>query len=671
MINLSLSLTKSLSYTIIWVLFVIPSCVFSVDVHHKKCIPWFKCGKDTYLNYPFWTADREECGHPDFKVNCSGDFAEFNISSVKFQIIEMNYYDDVIRLARMDYRNNLCPQHPENATINQNVLPFPEDTELGTFYYNCSGPRADLPFNDYITKLECGPSYFVSSPSDGLRASCERIVNIPVSRSALKIEEKLQSLKTIETALDEGFKLNFNSVCSGCILSRGACGFNESSKAFVCYCGDGPHEHTCQDETEQKSPSITTTTKTKTGIGFACGFLGAILITGCLLCFIIRRKKKLAGQYTRKYLSTTTPYASDNTMSTTGCFLCFKVQKRGASHYPRDHNLKVLVQLKQYTYAEVKKITKSFSHTVGKGGFGTVYRGNLCDDRKVAVKILKDFKSSGEDFINEVVSMSQTSHVNIVSLLGFCYEGSKRAIVYEFLENGSLDQFLSTKNSLNLDVITLYRIALGVARGLEYLHHGCRTRIVHFDIKPQNVLLDESLCPKVSDFGLAKLCEKRESILSLLDARGTIGYIAPEVFSRMYGRVSHRSDVYSYGMLVLEMIGARNKETLETAPSNSSSAYFPDWIYQDLENGDHTWKFGDETTREEKEIIKKMILVGLWCIQPCPLNRPPMNRVVEMMEGSLDALEVPPKPSINFGAVPLLESSSLSEENSNYTEVLI
>lgn len=115
---------------------------------------------------------------------------------------------------------------------------------------------------------------------------------------------------------------------------------------------------------------------------------------------------------------------------------------------------------------------------------------------------------------------------------------------------------------MNLDVSTLYGIALGVARGLEYLHHGCKTRIVHFDIKPQNILLDDNLCPKVSDFGLAKLCEKRESILSLLDTRGTIGYIAPELFSRIYGRVSYKSDVYSYGMLVLEMIGARNKETV-------------------------------------------------------------------------------------------------------------
>ncbi|KAG2292209.1 hypothetical protein Bca52824_038878 [Brassica carinata] len=137
----------------------------------------------------------------------------------------------------------------------------------------------------------------------------------------------------------------------------------------------------------------------KIGIGVASGFLGSIAI-GLLL------------------------------------FMAFSsgFGKKKSTHHRKYQNLGTLVQLKQYSYAEVKKITKSFSYTVGKGGFGTVYGGNLRDGRKVAVKNMKDFKSNGEDFINEVASMSQTSHVNIVSLLGSCYEGTNRAIVYEFLE---------------------------------------------------------------------------------------------------------------------------------------------------------------------------------------------------------------------------------------------
>ncbi|CAN6915483.1 unnamed protein product [Brassica oleracea] len=342
--------------------------------------------------------------------------------------------------------------------------------------------------------------------------------------------------------------------------------------------------------------------------------------------------------------------------------VAFFIRKRKTSNAQRRKTLKALTLLKHYHYNEVKRFTNSFACVVGKGGFGTVYKGNLPDGRKVAVKVLKDSKSNGEDFINEVASMSQTSHVNIVSLVGFCYEGSKRMIVYEFLENGSLDQFISTNAASSIAEWrrTLYDILLGVARGLEYLHYSCKTRIVHFDIKPQNVLLDCNLCPKVSDFGLAKLCEKKESIMSLLDTRGTIGYIAPEMISRVYGGVSHKSDVYSYGMLVLEMIGATNKDTVENPTSNTSSIYFPDWIYNDLENEQQSRLYGDDDlTKEEEEITKKMILVALWCIQSYPSNRPCMKRVVEMMEGSLDALEVPPRPVFQVPIAPLQESSTV------------
>ncbi|XP_048633450.1 LEAF RUST 10 DISEASE-RESISTANCE LOCUS RECEPTOR-LIKE PROTEIN KINASE-like 2.1 [Brassica napus] len=681
MINLYQSLTKSWSYATIWMLFVIPSFALSVDEHHKKCNPSFTCANQRNLSYPFWIPERKECGHPDFKVNCSGELAEFSRSSVKFQILENKGYS--IRLARKDYQSNLCPRHPENVTINQDVLPFSPDTMLSIFYYNCSAPRVDVPPGFNIRQLDCGNdtgrrSYFVSSALrswdrailENSSASCERNVSIPVSRYALSIEDGNPTLEAIEKALKDGFEVMFTTECWECKQSQGSCGYNDSSRSFVCYCVDGPHKRTCpyrptkSELTTQNKPALTTQNK----LGIAGGFLGSILLAGAVLCFIWRRKR-LATQNISKGLSTSSIYPTMEMGTGVACgFLGFR--KSETSHHPRDHQLKALVQLKQYSYAEVKRITKSFSHTIGTGGFGTVYGGNLCNGRKVAVKVLKNFKSNGEDFINEVASMSQTSHVNIVSLLGFCYEGCKRAIVYEFLANGSLDQFISKKSSLNLDTSTLYGIALGVARGLEYLHHGCKTRIVHFDIKPQNILLDDNLCPKVSDFGLAKLCEKRESILSLLDTRGTIGYIAPEVFSRIYGRASYKSDVYSYGMLVLEMIGARNKETVETAASDASSTYFPDWIYKDLVEGEHTWVTGD-ATKEEKEVAKKMILVGLWCIQSCPSNRPPMNRVVEMMEGSLDAIEVPPKHSLQLSAAPLAESSWLSEENSDYSEVLL
>ncbi|KFK34963.1 hypothetical protein AALP_AA5G216700 [Arabis alpina] len=327
-----------------------------------------------------------------------------------------------------------------------------------------------------------------------------------------------------------------------------------------------------------------------------------------------------------------------------------------------------VVMLKKYSYARVKKMTNSFSHVLGRGGFGTVYKGKLPDGgRDVAVKILKEAKGNGKEFINEVASMSRTSHVNIVPLLGFCYEGDKRAIIYEFMPNGSLDKFISENMATKLEWEMLYNIALGLSRGLEYLHNRCVSRIVHFDIKPQNILMDKDLCPKISDFGLAKLCKNKDSIISMQDARGTIGYISPEVFSKSFGGVSHKSDVYSYGMVVLEMIGARDKEKVENCVSNNSSIYFPNWIYKDLERGEIMRIFGDEITQEEEKVAKKMVLVGLWCIQTNPSDRPPMIKVIEMLEGDLEALQVPPKPFFYLPATTVPEIVENSNETSSFS----
>jgi serine/threonine protein kinase len=295
----------------------------------------------------------------------------------------------------------------------------------------------------------------------------------------------------------------------------------------------------------------------------------------------------------------------------------------------------------RYRYAELKKITNSFSVELGRGGYGRVFKGSLQNGCAVAVKLLHDTTHSGQEFVNEVVSIGKTSHVNIVGLLGFCIERSNHALIYEYMPNGSLDKYIYSENQkANLRWGKLYHIAVGVAQGLEYLHRGCSTRIVHFDIKPQNILLDEDFRPKIADFGLAKLCPPKESIMSLAGMRGTIGYIAPEVFSRSFGAVSAKSDVYSYGMMVLEMAGGpRNSKPYV---EKSSQEYFPHWIYDCLVEGAEIELC--EVTIETEEIVRKMSLIGLWCIQTTPANRPSMGRVVEMFGSNLGELEMPPKP---------------------------
>ncbi|KAM3297479.1 hypothetical protein ACQJBY_039390 [Aegilops geniculata] len=340
--------------------------------------------------------------------------------------------------------------------------------------------------------------------------------------------------------------------------------------------------------------------------------------------------------------------------------------KRTSSGTERNYEAMILsygsLAPKRYTYTEVMKITSSSNHELGKGGYGVVFKGRLHDDRLVAVKFLHDCKGNGDDFVNEVMSIGRTSHVNIVSLFGFCLEGSKRALIYEYMPNGSLDRYIYSENPKEiLGWERLYAIAIGIARGLEYLHHSCNTRIVHFDIKPQNILLDKNFCPKIADFGLAKLCHAKESKLSMTGARGTIGFIAPEVHSRTFGVVSTKSDVYSYGMMLLEMVGGR--KNVKLVAEKSSEEYFPDWIYDHFSEDDGLRAC--EVTSEIEEIAKKMTFIGLWCIQVVPMYHPTITKVLEMFERSLDELDMPPKQ--NFHGLLDDSAHNMSVQSASYT----
>ncbi|XP_034710490.1 rust resistance kinase Lr10-like [Vitis riparia] len=296
----------------------------------------------------------------------------------------------------------------------------------------------------------------------------------------------------------------------------------------------------------------------------------------------------------------------------------------------------------RYSYADIKKITNHFKEKLGQGGYGIVYKGKLSSDILVAVKILNNSKENGEEFINEVATMGRIHHVNVVRLVGFCADGVKRALIYEFLPNESLEKYIFSKSikDCSLSWEKLQNVALGIAKGIEYLHQGCDRRILHFDIKPHNILLDQNFNPKISDFGLAKLCSKEQSAVSMTTARGTIGYIAPEVLSRNFGNVSYKSDIYSFGILLLEMVGGR--KNIDVTMEKTSQVYFPEWVYNQLDQG------GDVCIRIVEEgdikIAKKLTIVGLWCIQWYPIDRPSMKVVIQMLEGGGDNLTMPPNP---------------------------
>ncbi|GMP67756.1 hypothetical protein CsSME_00027637 [Camellia sinensis var. sinensis] len=303
----------------------------------------------------------------------------------------------------------------------------------------------------------------------------------------------------------------------------------------------------------------------------------------------------------------------------------------------------------RYSYWNIKMMTKGFKDKLGEGGFGCVYKGKLRSDHIVAIKILNKPKANGQDFINEVATIGRIHHVNVVQLIGFCADGSKRALVYDFMPNGSLEKYIfSQEGNISLSCKQMYEISLGVARGIEYLHRGCDMQILHFDIKPHNILLDENFTPKVSDFGLAKLYPTDNSIVYVTAARGTMGYMAPELLYKNIGRVSYKVDVYSFGMLLMEMAGRRRN--LNAFADHTSQIYFPSWVYDQFKEGKDV-EMG-ESTEEERQMIRKMIITALWCIQMKPDDRPAMNKVVEMLEGNIELVQMPPKPFLTPQEMP-------------------
>ncbi|KAB2004169.1 hypothetical protein ES319_D11G180000v1 [Gossypium barbadense] len=596
------------------VLILSPKPVFSNN--YLSCSVRSSCGNISDIGYPFWGLDRpESCGYPGFKLSCSESELEITISSATYRVLAINKESQTLHVSRTDYSENLCPTHLINSTFESETSPFQQngDSQDIRLYYGCQPLTAPQNLTSILgisNQFDCTINntnivgYYVTREFAGtvtgnFLRSCSNSVIIPVPNSQVPSLEEGRDPDDLEEAAKIGFQLWWSADdtrCNNCVNKGGQCGRNLVSGGFECYCSDGD---VCSPDSKSKFKF-----KWKLFIGLAAAITIAI-------CFVVLWLK-------RKWL-------------------------------PNQGN--------KNQDGRIEAFIKNFGSLTPR----RVYKGKLSEDRFVAVKILSESKGNGEDFMNEVASISRTSHVNIVSLLGFCFERSKRALVYEFMPHGSLDRFIYDRRlhhqSCQLEWRTLYDIALGIARGLEYLHQGCNTRILHFDIKPHNILLDENFCPKISDFGLSKLCERKESIISMTCARGTIGYIAPEVVCRNFGGVSYKSDVYSCGMMVLEMVGGR--KNIDVGVSQTSEVYFPSWIYKHLDQSMNLNLNGVILEEEEEEIARKLIIVSLWCIQSYPSDRPSMTKVIEMLQENLQSLIIPPRP---FVSSPVRSPKSLEHQ---------
>jgi len=308
-------------------------------------------------------------------------------------------------------------------------------------------------------------------------------------------------------------------------------------------------------------------------------------------------------------------------------FMRFSILTCSCFVVPDVHSVKV------FSYNELRKATQDFSgaNKIGEGGFGSVFRGMLKDGTVVAVKVLSATSRQGiREFLTELTAISDIKHENLVTLIGCCAEGSHRILVYNYLENNSLAQtLLGTRYSnIRFNWRTRVKIAVGVARGLAFLHEEIRPPIIHRDIKASNILLDKDLTPKISDFGLARLLPPNATHVSTRVA-GTLGYLAPEYAIR--GQVTKKSDIYSYGVLLLEIVSGRCN-TNTRLPSEDQFLLERTWGLHEEGRLEEIIDIdiGDDLDVEE---ACRFLKIGLLCTQDAMARRPNMTNVVRMLTG--------------------------------------
>ncbi|KAI6690883.1 hypothetical protein NL676_027711 [Syzygium grande] len=340
---------------------------------------------------------------------------------------------------------------------------------------------------------------------------------------------------------------------------------------------------------------------------------------------------------------------------------------------------------RRFDYKELEVATDKFKTHIGSGGFGAVYKGILPDKTVVAVKKITNLGIQGKrDFCTEIAVIGNIHHVNLVKLKGFCAQGRARLLVYEYMNRGSLDRILFGTGPV-LEWQERFNIALGTARGLAYLHSGCEQKIIHCDIKPENILLHDQFQAKISDFGLSKLLSPEQSSL-FTTMRGTRGYLAPEWLTN--SAISEKTDVYSFGMVLLELVSGRKNCLLRTqshsledgsSGSHSSSSsgsglvYFPLFALEMHEQGKYL-ELADPRleNRVTSQEVERMIRVALCCAHEEPSLRPNMVAVVGMLEGRIPCCQ-PRVESLNFLRFygrRFTEASVIGEENGSNNAIL-
>ncbi|KAH0653834.1 hypothetical protein KY289_031512 [Solanum tuberosum] len=312
--------------------------------------------------------------------------------------------------------------------------------------------------------------------------------------------------------------------------------------------------------------------------------------------------------------------------------------------------------LTRFSYNELRTITEDFSRKLGEGGFGSVYEGTLSNGTKIAVKRLDGLGHVMESFLTEVNIVGGIHHVNLVKLIGFCAEKTQRLLIYEHMVNGSLDRWIYHKNEENgLRWHTRQRIITDIAKGLAYLHDECSQKIIHLDIKPQNILLDKNFNAKISDFGLSKLIDKDESKV-VTRMRGTPGYLAPEWLRSV---ITEKVDVYAFGIVLLELLCGR--KNLDRSQADEDVHLLS--VFERKSEQQQLMDIVDKNNEDmqiHKEAVTEMMSIAAWCLQGDFTKRPSMSLVVKALEG---LVTVETNLDYDFTSLPEVEDCNQQRED--------
>ncbi|XP_010477016.1 PREDICTED: LEAF RUST 10 DISEASE-RESISTANCE LOCUS RECEPTOR-LIKE PROTEIN KINASE-like 1.2 isoform X2 [Camelina sativa] len=517
----------------------LPSC-FSADQQYEKCRSALRCGSgrqvfESNTSYPFWGSNKPKfCGQSSFELSCDDNrqTLSFDIGDLTLRVKSVDLKNQVITVVDESWLDGNCP----------NIWNFTGEKEFTLTHHTEKIDLFECPINiSSLSYISCQTSngsrktYHVFGPLDNHFLNCTKVGEIPMLRSVKNdLHQSNDSNRALKWALDQGFGLKYSiedQVCQTCTTSNGICGSETGSENFQCLCEDRPHKSSCDDN---KGSTRKRRVKVKILIGVSAGIFG--LIAASLGCYVYHRRKTKTYRTSSALLPRN--ISSDPSLNS------FDVEKAE----------KLLIGVHLFSYEELEEATNNFdpSKELGDGGFGTVYYGKLKDGRSVAVKRLYDnnFKRA-EQFRNEVEILTGLRHPNLVALFGCSSKQSRDLLlVYEYVANGTLADHLHgpQANPSSLPWSTRLKIAVETASALKYLH---ASKIIHRDVKSNNILLDQNFNVKVADFGLSRLFPMDRTHVSTAP-QGTPGYVDPDY--HLCYQLSSKSDVYSFAVVLMELI---------------------------------------------------------------------------------------------------------------------